>query len=96
MNRTRNYVLVGILIITSLFVMFTILSGCNKAIIDTHYKFDRAIIRMPDGSALEVDVKTWSDYDGEQIQIVAIDGTVYLTSSYNCVLIKDAKRGCDA
>ena len=36
-------------------------------------------------------IKTWTDYDdGEQIQVVAEDGTVYLTSSYRCDLIKTA------
>ena len=44
---------------------------------------------MNDGSRIEVDIKKWNDYDGEQLQIVAKDGTVYLVSSYNTILIKE-------
>lgn len=68
------------------------LSGCgNKTLIDTTYTFDRAIIQLADGTIVDTRIKTWTDYDdGEQIQVVAEDGTVYLTSSYRCDLIKTA------
>jgi len=33
----------------------------------------------------------WSDYEGELIQVIAEDGTVYLTSSFRCDLIKSIK-----
>lgn len=63
-------------------------AGCNVDVIDTNYTYDKAIIALPNGKAIEVDVKQWRDYeDGEQIQITAKDGTVYLTSSFNCILI---------
>ena len=66
-----------------------ICAGCNQTLIDTVYKFDRAIIEMPGGEVVEIEVQQWGDYDGEQIQIIAKDGTVYLVSSNNCVLIRD-------
>lgn len=60
----------------------------NKSWFDTQYDFNKAIIDLRT-EVITVDVKTWTDYeDGEQLQIVAKDGTVYLTSSYNCTLIK--------
>lgn len=66
------------------------LVGCgNKTMIDTVKRYDRAIIRLADGTVVDVEIKSWSDYDGEQIQIVAKDGTVYLTSSFRCDLIKN-------
>lgn len=72
-------------------VMLACFAGCgiNKTLVDTVYNYDRAIIQLPNGEVADVKVKTWKDYDGEQIQIVAEDGTVYLTSSYNCVLIRN-------
>lgn len=66
-----------------------LLSGCgNRAIIDTTYNFDKAIVKMPDGTVQTMDIVQWKDYeDGEQIQITASDGKTYLLSSYNCVLV---------
>lgn len=65
------------------------LTGCNYTLIDTNYKFDRAIIELADGEVIEVEVASWTDYDGEQIQITTKDGTTYLTSSFRCDLIRD-------
>jgi hypothetical protein len=71
-------------------LLVTMLTGCgNMNLWDTNYTFDRAIIKMPDGTTLEVEIKQWCDYEGEQVQIIAKDGTVYLVSTYNCILIND-------
>lgn len=71
-------------------LLVTMLTSCgNMDLWDTNYTFDRAIIKMPDGEVLEVEIKQWCDYEGEQVQIVAKDGTVYLVSTYNCILIND-------
>ena len=69
-----------------------VLIGCNYSgydIVDTHYHFNRAMISMPDGTILNVQIAKWSDAEGEQLTITAKDGTRYLVSSYNCVLIED-------
>lgn len=67
-----------------------LLGGCgNRDIIDTNKTYDRAIIQLANGAIVDVNVKQWRDYDGEQIQIVAEDGTVYLTSSFRCDLIRN-------
>lgn len=67
------------------------LTGCgNKDMWDTNYTYDKAIIALPNGEVVDVDVKQWTDYsDGDQIQIIAKDGTVYLTSTLNCTLINE-------
>lgn len=66
------------------------LTGCgNRDLFDTNHTYDRAIIGFPNGESLEVNVKQWCDYEGEQIQIISEDGTIYLVSSYNCILIRD-------
>ncbi|MBQ8507205.1 MAG: hypothetical protein IJ466_07250 [Clostridia bacterium] len=65
------------------------LSACtgNYNVIDTKYSFDKAIIKMPDGEIKEIQVKSWSDAEGEQLTITSNVGRTYLVSSYNCVMI---------
>ena len=76
-----------ILVVISFAFIFT---ACgNYDAFDTQYIFDKAIVSMPDGSVMELEIKKWTDYDGEQLQITAKDGTVYLVSSFNCVLIDE-------
>lgn len=63
------------------------LTGCNKQLIDTTYRYTYAIATLPDGSIVEGKVDSWTDYeDGDQIQ-VKIDGVSYLLHSNNVVLI---------
>lgn len=71
-------------------IMIVCLTACgNMDMFDTNYTYDRAIIKLANGEVVEVDIKQWGDYDGEQLQIIAKDGTVYLTSSFRCDLIRD-------
>ena len=64
------------------------LTGCNKQIIDLDYSFDKAICNI-DGETKEFELKTWKDYDGEQLQLIDKKGNKYLVSSFNCILIKE-------
>lgn len=65
------------------------LAGCNKQMVDTTFKFDRAVIGLPNGEVVTGEVQSWKDYeDGDQIQ-VKIDGVAYLVHSSNVVLISD-------
>lgn len=74
----------------SIAALSSILVGCgNRTLLDLNYTYDRAIIQLPDGTVIDTKIKAWSDYDGEQLQIVAEDGTVYLTNSFRCDLIKE-------
>jgi hypothetical protein len=74
--------------------MLIILVACsNMDMIDTVYKFDYAIIRMPNGTTNTVQIKRWLDFDtGDQIQITAKDGTVYLVHSSNCILVREGEE----
>jgi len=81
-------------VIAAILVLLVALAliGCNYSgydFYDTHYHFNRAMISMPDGTILNVQIAKWSDAEGEQLTITAKDGTRYLVSSYNCVLIED-------
>lgn len=62
------------------------LTSCNRTIIDVNYTFDKAII-LVGGEWMTVEVEEWRDYEGDQIQIEAKDGTVYLVHANNCTLI---------
>lgn len=65
------------------------LTGCgNYKIIDMKYTFNKAII-FGDHTATIVEIKKWTDYDGEQIQIQTKDGAFILTSSFDTKLIDD-------
>lgn len=66
-----------------------ILATCNKQIVDTVYKYDRAIIYLPDGTVVDGKVQSWTDFeDGDQIQ-VKIDSKTYLVHSSDIALIAD-------
>lgn len=71
-------------------LMVAILSSCgNKQVIDLTYKFDRAIISLPNGDVVDGEIESWLDYeDGDQIQ-VKINGVTYLVHSSDIVLIKE-------
>ena len=76
-------------------VTFIILTGGifaftgNRQIFDTTYRFEKAILSLPDGTVVSGKVDSWRDYeDGDQIQ-VKIDGTTYLVHSSNIVLINE-------
>lgn len=72
-----------------LILALTMFVGCNKQILDTTYKFDKAIVSLPDGTVVSGKVDGWKDFeDGDQIQ-VKINGVTYLVHSSNIVLIKE-------
>ena len=63
------------------------LSACNYQFLDSTYKFNYAIINLPDGSVVSGKVESWRDFeDGDQLQ-VTISGVTYLTHASNVVLI---------
>ena len=54
----------ALIIISALFAF----TACgNKDIIDTVYTYDYALVEMPGGEVVKLDIKKWRDYsDGEQ------------------------------
>ena len=69
------------------------LAGCgNLDILDTNYTYNYAVTKWPDGSTKKIEIKQWADYEGEQIQIISTDGTIYLLSMNNTVLVREANR----
>lgn len=82
------------LLVTIIWALLCItLCGCNRTVLDTTYKYDYAIIALPNGETVEGPVESWKDFvDGDQLQIT-INGATYLTSTTRAVLIKEAAHG---
>jgi hypothetical protein len=64
-------------------------TSCNRAIVDTSYKFDRAIISLPNGEVVEGEVEKWIDFENSDMMQIKIDGDWYLTHVTNVCLIKE-------
>lgn len=73
----------------SLIIMTMILfTGCNRQIIDTKWSFNKAKIDFG-GEIIEVEIDKWKDYEGDAIQIIDVNGNVYVTSYVNVILINE-------
>lgn len=80
-----------LMVVITVIALTTMLSACgNKALFDTTYKFNYAIVEFPGGNVEKINIKNWTDYeDGEQIQITASDENTYLVHAANCVLVAE-------
>lgn len=89
-----NYIIkkisiIFIIFICAIFAFFVIkIKIGNKQLIDLKNTYDKCIIYIG-SEKIELAVKSWKDYDGEQIQIIDEDGNVYLVSMNNAILIKE-------
>ncbi|MCI9234089.1 MAG: hypothetical protein HFH08_05825 [Bacilli bacterium] len=74
-----------------LIIVVSLCSGCtigNKEVVDVTYTFNKAICKIG-GEYQEIELKKWTDYEGEQVQIWDKKGKYYLLSSVNCTLISE-------
>ena len=79
-----------IVIIIALIMIVVLFAGCgNNKILDTTWRFERAIITLPDGSMIEGSVEHWTEYKASDMLQVKIDGKTYLTHSSNIILIAE-------
>ena len=75
------------LIFATLLAM-TLLTGCNRQILDTTWSFNYAIIDTNDGGHVEGGVRSWRDYENsDMLQIELEDGKTYLCHSSDVTLI---------
>lgn len=90
-NKTMKKSLTIKLIIIVLFTVILSCSvlcgcnGCNYQILDTTYYYNKAYVKIGE-EWVDLEIRTWDDYEGEQLQIKLIDGSILLVSSYNCIL----------
>lgn len=84
-NKTFKIILIVIMLLVGL-VTFSA-CGNRQVGIDTAQSFNRAYIKLG-GEWKEVTVKSWRDFNnGDEVQIVTTDGTVYLSHYSNMVLV---------
>lgn len=77
-----------IALVLVLIVALISLCGCgNMALVDTTWKFDRAVINIANDQIVDGKVQSWTEFDDSDMIQVKIDGVVYLTHSSNVVLI---------
>ena len=69
-----------------LIVITLFLTGFNKQIVDFNYSYNKAICKIGD-EVKKIKLKSWKDYNGEQLQLKDYEGNTYLVSSINCTLI---------
>lgn len=79
--------LLMLLCITSLSLV-----GCNKQIMDFDYKFEKVHIYETNSC---YEIKSWKDYEGEQLQLDIKDYGKVLISNLDCFLVKDKCFICD-
>ena len=80
--------IITLVIVLAMTLMMLVSCG-NIDMFDTNYTYTKALITYGDGQVIEVDIKQWRDYDGEQLQIISADGDVYLVSAFNAILINE-------
>lgn len=84
MKKLKVFILIGFMMIGIL-----MLTGCgNRDMFDTNYTYTKAITYLGN-ERIEIEIKQWKDYEGEQIQIIGTDGKTYLVSSFNTMLIRE-------
>ncbi|MBQ3424326.1 MAG: hypothetical protein IJH38_03915 [Clostridia bacterium] len=81
-------VILVILILAGLFTYWEATHG-NRRLIDTKFRFDRAIIRMPDGEVVSGKISSWLDFSDSDVVQITMDGKTYLTHYANVVMIQD-------
>lgn len=64
-----------------------LITGCNRQVFDFKYTYNKAYCNY-NGDKFELNIDKWSDYDGEQIQIMS-NGKTYLISANNCYLVEE-------
>ena len=81
------------LAIVAVITIVGLLSGCgNLDMLDTNFTYHYAVTKWPDGTMKKIEVKQWSDYEGEQIQVITHDGHIYLLSMNNTVLVREPRH----
>ena len=61
----------------------------NRQLMDFQNRFDRAVLRLPNGEIVEGKVDSWLDFSDSDVLQVKINGVTYLTHYSNICLIND-------
>lgn len=87
MNKVFTTIIVIIAVIIAVFLLLYPYVVGNREVGDFKQTYDYAIIQRADGEQ-EIEIASWRDYEGEQIQITDVGGTTYLVNSVDVILVK--------
>ena len=89
--KSKILIIIGVIVVllVAAVVIYWESTHGNRSLIDTKYRFDRAIIQLPNGEIVDGKVTSWLDYDDSDAVQVTIDGKTYLTHYTNVCLIDD-------
>ncbi len=89
--KNRIWIIIGIaavVLIGGLGIYWETHHG-NRTVFDTKYRFDRAIIALPNGQVVEGKISSWLDFADSDVVHVTIGGKTYLTHDSNVCLIEE-------
>lgn len=80
----------SIIVVSIALILVALLTSCgNRTLVDTTYKFEYAVIYLPDGRTVSGKVTSWTDYEDIDAVQVTIDDNTYYTSLTNvCLMTK--------
>ena len=78
--------IVAVLLIGGIALSWELTHG-NRQLIDTKYRFNYAIIRLPNGEIAEGKITSWLDFDRSDTVQITMNGKTYLTQYMNVCLI---------
>jgi hypothetical protein len=88
--KNKKLIAHAIAAITGLLIGICIFSSCgNMQAFDTTFKFDKAIIFLPNGESIEGEIDSWIDFENSDMIQVKIDGVTYLTHATNVIMISE-------
>lgn len=91
--KTRTKFIIAIIVILVIaiagLVIYWETTHGNRRLIDTKYRFDRAIISLPNGEVVDGKVSSWLDYVDSDVVQITINGKTYLTHYNNVCLIDE-------
>lgn len=88
MNGKKLLMVLAAVAVVVLILVFMVGCGTSNRAPQTS-DYDRAIIRMPDGTLVEGEVDGWHMYDENDTLKIKIGNTTYMTNSVNVVLIAE-------
>lgn len=88
-KKTRVIAIVAAVLVIGGLLFFWEATHGNRQLVDFKYRFNYAIIRLPNGEVVEGKVTSWLDYDDSDVVQITMDGKTYLTHYANVCLISE-------
>ena len=89
--KNKIWIIIGVaaVVLIAGFAIYWETHHGNRTLLDTKYRFDRAIIALPNGEVVEGKVSSWLDFADSDVVQVTIGGKTYLTHYCNVCLIEE-------